>query len=75
MTGPQFTPLQALVAQHYADGEFAHITSVAESEYCGDTLFAFCLREAGDAADAIGLATMLDRAADELHSLATEIVP
>lgn len=69
------TPLQAAVAQHYAGGEFAHITSVAESEYCGDTLFTFCLREAGDAADANELAAMMGSAADQLRSLRGEISP
>lgn len=73
MIGPALTPLQQQVTQHYAGGEFAHIASVADSEYCGDTLFMFCLREAGDAEDAGELAAIIGRAADQLRSLSDEI--
>lgn len=64
------TPLQLLVAKHYEGGEFAHVTTVQEAEYCGDTLFVFCLHEASDAEPhAATFHKFLQTAIDQLRSL------
>lgn len=70
------TPLSALqrhVADHYEGGEFAHITTVEEADDVGDTLFGFCIREAGDAADDAELDKMLMGAIDQLRSVHNEL--
>ena len=67
-----FTPLQKRVAQHYAGGEFAHILDTDELPDCGDTLFRFCILEAGDAAVGGEFWGMLDVAINELRSLQGE---
>ena len=67
------TPLQRLVAEHYCGGEFAHIETQEEAEDCGDTLFSFVIREAGDAGGAPDYVGMLDTAINQLRSLQAEM--
>lgn len=47
----KFTPVQRLVAEHYAAGDFHYMDDTDESDDCGDTLFTFCINEAGVAGD------------------------
>lgn len=65
----KFTPLQHFVAAHYAGGEFSEETNTNNLTQCGDTLFMFCIREAGDASDVDELYKMLTTAIGELISL------
>lgn len=67
------TPLQLEVVNHYAEGEFAHVESMQEAEYVGDTLFVFCLREAADLSGPYDFVAGLGRAIDELHYLRERI--
>jgi hypothetical protein len=70
------TPLSALqrhVADHYEGGEFIHVQTVEEAEAVGDTLFVYCIREAGDADDADEYDAMLHRAIDQLRSVRNEL--
>lgn len=67
------TPLQQHVAKHYEGGEFAYITTAAQAKCVGDGLFAFCIAEAGDAADAEELVRMLWRATDQLRAVCNEL--
>ena len=67
------TPLQQHVAKHYEGGEFAYITTAAQAKCVGDGLFAFCIAEAGDAADAEELARMLRHATDQLRAVCNEL--
>lgn len=69
----KFNPTQENIALHYCGGEFAHITDTDESDDCGDTLFTFCIREAGDAESQEEFLGMLARAIDELRSLQGEL--
>lgn len=61
--------LQRRAADHYEGGEFAYITSAEQAKTVGDGLFAFCVVEAGDAADAAEYVGMLQHAIDQLRSL------
>lgn len=65
----KFTPLQHLVSAHYAGGEFSEETDTNNLTQCGDTLFKFCILEAGDADDSDHLYRMLTTAIGELISL------
>lgn len=69
----ELTPLQELVAKHYEGGEFSHITNTAQLDGCGDTLFKFCILEAGDAQLPGDLWGMLDKAVRQLRSLQGEL--
>ena len=65
--------LQALVATHYQGGEFDHIETQDDAKNVGDSLFTFCINEAGDAGDKSELINMLNRAIDQLRSLVGEL--
>lgn len=39
---------QKAAAANYADGDFAHITSIEDASTVGDTLFLFIMRELAD---------------------------
>jgi len=74
-----FTPLQRLVARHYAGGEFGHIDDTDLLDELGDTLFTFVVREAGDAECGANIeltartfGAMLNTAIDQLRSLQNE---
>ena len=67
------SPTQQYVVDHYEGGEFAYITSPEQAKTVGDGLFAFCVAEAGDAADAEEFTGMLERAIDQLRSLHDEV--
>lgn len=67
------SPTQQYVVDHYEGGEFTYVTSVAQAKTVGDGLFAFCVAEAGDAADAEEFTGMLERAIDQLRSLRDEV--
>lgn len=67
------SPLQRHVADHYEGGEFAHITTVEEASNVGDTLFVYCIHEAGDAANGDEYDQMLMRAIDQLRSVRNEL--
>jgi hypothetical protein len=67
------TPLQRHVADHYDGGEFAHVQTVEDAEAVGDTLFTYCIWEAGDASDADEYDAMLHRAIDQLRSVRNEL--
>lgn len=69
----KFTPLQALVAKHYAGGEFSHLQFVDDLENCGDTLFSFCIQEAGDAGTNDHFWHMLTTAIEQLRDLQGEL--
>lgn len=69
-----FTPLQTFVAQNYEGGEFSHITSLPELDQCGDTLFKFCILEAGNSANEEDLMRMIDQAQAQLRSLAADLM-
>lgn len=68
----KFNPTQQLVATHYAGGEFAHIADTDRLDCCGDTLFKFCILEAGDAVTPGDLWHMLETAIANLRSLQGE---
>lgn len=70
-----FTPAQELVVKHYLGGEFAHIRDPEVVPDLGDGLLTFLVNEAGDAVDAAEFKGMLQRAIDQLRSLAGEINP
>ena len=61
------SPTQQYVVDHYEGGEFVYVTSVAQAKTVGDGLFAFCVAEAGGAADAEEFTNMLERAIDQLR--------
>lgn len=61
------TPLQALVAKHYCDGYFAHVTNPEEG--VDDSLFTFCMREATEAGTGEEFGDMLELAIDQLRAL------
>ena len=69
----RLTPLQAMVATHYQDGEFDHIESQHDAKDVGDGLFTFCVNEAGDAGDKAEFIDMLNRAIEQLRSLVGEL--
>ena len=69
----RFKPLQEFVAQHYEGGEFIETEFVSETERCGDSLFRFCILEAGDAHDADDFHQMLENAICQLRSLQGEL--
>lgn len=69
----ELTPLQQQVADHYQGGEFAYITEPRQAKSVGDTLFAFCIAEAGDAANADEFAGMLRTAIEQLRSVLGEL--
>lgn len=65
-----FNELQKEVIQKYQNGEFAHVTSAEELDHCGDTLFAYVVREAGDAGnDRDDYVAMLRTAISDLEHL------
>lgn len=77
----KLSPLQQLVAQHYAGSEFAHVVDTDELDDLGDTLFKFVVLEAGDAdcgsntiLSAHTFGRMLETAINQLRSLQSEIV-
>ena len=49
--GSAMNSLQQFVVDHYASGEFKHVTTMEEARDVGDTLFIFVLLEARDAAE------------------------
>ena len=69
----KLSPLQKLVANHYHGGEFGHIETQDDAKDVGDTLFTFCINEAGDAGDKPELINMLNRAIEQLRSLVGEL--
>ena len=69
----RLTPLQAMVATHYQDGEFDHIETQDDAQNVGDGLFTFCVNEAGDAGDKAEFINMLNRAIEQLRSLVGEL--
>lgn len=44
----KLNPTQQLVAKHYCNGEFAHMTDTDDVEDYGDSLFEFLINEADD---------------------------
>lgn len=69
----QLTPLQKLVASHYHGGEFGHIETQADAQDVGDSLFTFCINEAGDAGDKAELINLLRYAIGQMRSLVVEL--
>jgi hypothetical protein len=69
----QFTPLQELVRQSYADGDMNHVEKPSELKSCGDTLFAFCMYEANEAENAGEYDHMLHNAIKELEDLRAKV--
>jgi len=69
----KFTPLQTFVAEHYEGGEFCETTDTKDLDACGDTLFKFCILEAGDADDSDQFHRMLETAIRQLRSLQGEL--
>ena len=69
----KLSPLQKLVANHYHGGEFGHIETQDDAKDVGDTLFTFCVNEAGDAGDKPGLINLLRYAIGQMRSLVVEL--
>lgn len=67
------TPLQLLVAKHYCNGEFGHVTTREEVLNVGDGLFIFTILEAGDMSGPYDLNGALYRAIDELRYLSAQM--
>ena len=67
------TLLQAQVAAHYQGGEFNYIETQDDAQNVGDSLFTFCINEAGDAGDKAEFINMLNRAIEQLRSLVGEL--
>lgn len=76
----KLSPLQQLVAKHYAGGEFSHFADIHQLYACGDTLFVFVMLEAADAKSRNTQDTfkqfdnMLEQAIRELRSLQAELL-
>lgn len=67
---------QKKVTLQYDDGEYKHVKNIEDAEGCGDTLFLFLLREAGDAGDdPAEFRRMLDTVIDQLQRLALHFPP
>jgi hypothetical protein len=52
---------QQIVVDGYADGEFAQVSTLAESEQVGDGLFSFLLRELSDSEDCDSMESAIQR--------------
>jgi hypothetical protein len=66
----EFSDLQKEVIEKYQGGEFAHVATDEELDVCGDGLFAYAVREAGDAAnDRDEYVSMLRTAISDLEHL------
>lgn len=65
----EFSAIQAEVVAKYQGGEFSMITPLDDLDAVGDTMFAFAVREAGDAADREEYSSMLRTAISDLEGL------
>lgn len=65
----EFSAIQAEVVAKYQGGEFSMVTALDDLDAVGDTMFAFAVREAGDAADREEYASMLRTAIADLEGL------
>ena len=73
-----FNAAQQTVLRAYADGDYAHITTLDECEQAGDTLFLFLMRELADSEGcdtADEAARRVGMAIDQLTDLARELRP
>lgn len=52
---------QQMIVDGYAGGEFAQVSSLAESEQVGDGLFSFLIRELADSEDCDSLESAIQR--------------
>lgn len=68
-----FSELQQDVAKLYCNGEMAYVHNMQELDGCGDGLFAFLVREAGDASDLPEFLGMLDTARNQLDQLSGDL--
>lgn len=74
LASPPFSALQQEAAAVYCGGDFAYVTEHAQLESDSDTLFAFVIREVGDAGDDREEASrMMRRAAEELLQVADSL--
>lgn len=70
----ELNPIQKQVAELYEAGEFAHLDA-EDCEDCGDTLFTFCIREAGDDCESVlTFVNRLDTAIRQLQNLSDDLL-
>lgn len=70
----ELSPWQLLVAKHYGDGDYAHVTTLEQCHDVGDTLFTFLMVELdpGEGCEDISEAvSRVQNAAFELNQIAT----
>ena len=65
--------VQKMVVSLYCDGDLIHVDTMEAAEECGDTLFLFLLREAGDAENQSEALIMIDNAREQLESLVDDM--
>ena len=71
----KLNPIQRKVADLYANGEFVHLDDNVDTNDCGDTLFTFCINEAGDdCGDVSTYLNRLDIAVNQLQGLADDLL-
>jgi hypothetical protein len=68
-----FNEIQKIIAETYCQGDMSHVESVEDARTCGDGLFEFLVREAGDAESMDEYIGMVDTAREQLESLSDEL--
>lgn len=63
------TPIQKLAARVYGGGDYAHLSTLADCEDCGDTLFTALQRELDPGEDCDGLEEARRRVRDMIRDL------